>query len=60
MARPDVSSLRLATEDDVLEAIEGAEVAIDATPAELLEFFNDMLDVLGVPDADGDVPEQIH
>jgi hypothetical protein len=29
-------------------------------PAELLELFNRMLDVLGVPDEDGDVFERVH
>jgi hypothetical protein len=54
---PDsLSRLRLATEDDVIEACEASFTNIEAAPVDLLEFFNAMLDVLGVPDADGDIP----
>lgn len=50
--------LRAATELDVAVAMEGAPFALPKTEVELLEFFNRVLDVLGVPDADGDVMEQ--
>lgn len=49
------AKLRAATELDVAVAMEGAPFALPKTDVELLEFFNRMLDVLGVPDADGDV-----
>jgi hypothetical protein len=47
--------LRSATEIDVGVAMANAEFYFDAHPAALLEFYNRMLDVLGVPDAGGDV-----
>lgn len=48
--------LRAATEDDVEAALEGVLFDVPPkTPVELLGFFNRVLDVLGVPDADGDV-----
>lgn len=51
------SRLRDATEDDVAAAMKDAPFAQPKTETELLEFFNRMLDVMGVPDADGDVFE---
>lgn len=57
MTQPTLETLRLATEDDIAKAIENAIVVIDASPTALLEFFNAVLDVMGVPDADGDVAE---
>jgi hypothetical protein len=50
-----LAQIRLATEDDVVEALRRAELSITAKPAELLELYNQILDVMGVPDADGDV-----
>ena len=44
----DLTRLRAATEDDVTRALEGAFVVIDAPAVDLLEFFNRMLDVMGV------------
>jgi hypothetical protein len=52
--------LRAADEDTVIEAGEGMCCTISATPAELLELFNRMLDLMGVPDTDGDVFERVH
>ena len=42
----DLTHLRAATEDDVTRALDGAFVKIDAPAADLLEFFNRMLDVM--------------
>lgn len=56
----ETTPLRLATEDDVLEACESMNSKAEWTPADLLEFYNHMLDVMGVPDADGDVAERLH
>lgn len=42
-----LSSLRDATEDDVVKALDGAYVELPiTTPAAALEFFNRMVDVL--------------
>ena len=41
-----ITRLRAATEDDVTRALDGAFVKIDAPAADLLEFFNRMIDVL--------------
>lgn len=57
MTAPTLETLRLATEDDVSRALDGAMFVNLTTEVELLEFFNRMLDVLRVPDADGDVME---
>jgi hypothetical protein len=51
------TKLRAADEDTVIKACEGMNCGIAATPAELLELFNRMLDV---PDEDGDVFERVH
>lgn len=53
-----MDNLRAANEDTVIDACEGMMCTIAAKPAELLEFYNRMLDVQGVPDADGDVYER--
>lgn len=47
--------LRAATELDVAVAMEGAPFTMPTDDVELLEFYNRMLDVAGVLDADGDV-----
>lgn len=41
-----VADLRAATEDDVARALDGAACQPSCSPAELLELFNRMLDVL--------------
>lgn len=51
--------LRAANEDTVIDAVEGLPCDLDAKPVELLEFFNAMLDRLGIPDADGDTYERL-
>jgi hypothetical protein len=55
----DLAKLRNATEDDVAVAMETAHFDMPTDAASLLEFFNRMLDVLGVPDADGDICEPV-
>lgn len=46
-----IADLRAATEDDVAQALDGAACQPQCSPAELLELFNRMLDVLvGEPD----------
>ena len=42
----DLARLRAATEDDVTRALDGAYVKLDSPAADLLEFFNRMLDVV--------------
>lgn len=50
----DPAILRAATEDTVASAIARGGLEIDSDGTTLLELFNQMLDLLGVPDADGD------
>ena len=48
-AMPDsLTRLRAATEDDVARALTDAYVKLDAPAVDLLEFFNRMLDVVGL------------
>jgi len=49
------AKLRAATEWDVALAMETVPIYLDAHPAALLELFNCVLDVLGVPGAGGDL-----
>ncbi len=57
---PDPVTLRMATEEDVIDAVEAFSGEIDTKPADLLELFNRMLDVLGAPDEDGETVEHLH
>lgn len=55
-----LAHLRAATELDVAAAMENAPFPEPRTDTQLLEFYNRMLDIAGVPDADGDVCEPEH
>lgn len=49
--------LRALNEDDVLNALDGACVSLPIqTAAEAVELINCVLDMLGVPDQDGEIP----
>ena len=50
-----IRGLRAATEEDVGKALEGAYIEAPAPAAELLEFFNLMLDVRLLGDTDAGV-----